>query len=259
MHPSADPIPSRLAVPGPGELEVWWTPIDLGEEVLSRAATALDPISLAKAERMRRDADRRRSLLAHALLRQLLSAVTGTPPAELVLERRCAGCGATDHGRPYLSGGPSFGISHGGDVAAVVLGAPDASVAVDVEAVQLPERWDAVRRHAFSADEWDATAHDPGAGRTQLWARKEAVVKATGHGLSIELTRIAFAHAAWATSTEHEPVDHGPLVVDIAPGEPAAPAGPWAAADLDLADDHRAAVAWHGEPVATITTHLAAL
>lgn len=243
-------LPREIPALATGAVHVWWTPIDLSPEALQRAANALDPGTLARADRMRRDADRRRIVLAHGLLRQLLSAAVGVPAPELALERRCSSCGATDHGRPWLPGGPSFGISHGGDLAVVALGAPDASVAVDVEAVQPAARWEAVRRAAFTDDEWAATADDPEAGRTALWSRKEAAVKATGHGISLDLHRVRFFPV---------PAEPAGYEVGFEPGDPAGPDGAWAVADLDLAAGHRAAVAWRGIPGAVVTVHRAAL
>jgi 4'-phosphopantetheinyl transferase len=245
-------IPARLSAPGPGTLQVWWATTDVDAHTLTRAAEALDPATLDRAGRMRREADRRRTLLAHALLRRLLAATTGTPASELAIQRRCASCGATDHGRPFLPGAPSFGLSHGGDAVAVALGASDASVAVDVEEVQPAERWEAVRRHAFSDAEWTETASDPAGERTQLWTRKEAAVKATGHGLSLALTRVHFAPTPHATDAT--------FAVRFDRGDPHAPEGAWAAADLQLAPEHRTAIAWRGTATPlTISTHRAAL
>lgn len=220
----------------PREIGVYWTTIDVTAAELATAEASVDAATLARARRMHRPDDGRRILLAHALLRQVLGRAVGRPPSELVLDRRCASCGATDHGRPSLAGGPSFGLSHGGEVVAVALAAPEASVAIDVEGTQPPERWEAVRRHAFTEADWLATAADPGPQRTALWARKEALVKAMGLGLELPLTRLHLAATGAALSA-----------VTVDAGDPAAPSGPWLVGDVDLAAAHHAAVALRGD------------
>jgi 4'-phosphopantetheinyl transferase len=222
---------------GPREIAVYWMTIDVSDAELAVAEASVDAATLARARRMHRPADGRRILLAHALLRQVLSRITGTPPAELVIERRCASCGATDHGRPFLPGGPSFGLSHGGEVVAVAVGPAEASVAIDVEPTQPPERWESVRRHAFTDADWAVTAADPGPQRTALWARKEAVAKAMGLGLELPFTRLHLPASGSALSE-----------VDVGDGDPPAPAGPWAVGDVELAPRHHAAVALRGAP-----------
>ncbi|MEH3052482.1 MAG: 4'-phosphopantetheinyl transferase superfamily protein [Patulibacter minatonensis] len=232
----ASPVPQELDVPGDGQVAVWWSRIDVEPAALVRASGAVDAATLARAQRMRRERDGRQVLLAHALLRRLLAGLTGRRAPTIELLRRCASCDGTDHGRPYLPGGASFGLSHGGELVVVALAAPGADVAVDVEAVQPPERWEAVRRHAFSDDEWAATGGDPAGDRTAHWCRKEAVVKATGYGLEIDLTRVHLDPTV-------PPATEQPSAVRFDAGDPAAPAGDWCVADLDLAPAHRVAVA----------------
>lgn len=226
---------ARLPAARSGEVGVYWMSTDAAPAALSRAQASVDAATLERARRMRREADGHRILLAHALLRQVLGQLLGRAPAALEIARRCSSCGATDHGRPYLAGGPSFGLSHGGEVVAIAVAAPQASVSIDVEADQPPARWEAVRRHAFTAADWAASAEEPGPQRTAIWARKEAVVKAMGLGLELGLTRL------------HLPPASGALqAVAVDDGAPPAPDGPWCVADVQLAAGHQAAVALHG-------------
>lgn len=227
----------RLPDARSSQVGVYWMTIDADAAQLAVAERSVDAATLERARRMRREVDGRRILLAHALLRQLLWRATGTAPSALTLDRRCGSCGATDHGRPSLAGGPSFGLSHGGDVVTVAVAAAPASVAVDVEAVQPPARWEAVRRHAFSDGDWAATEGDPAVQRTALWARKEAVVRAMGLGLELGLTRLHLPPAGPHLSP-----------VRVEDGDPPAPPGPWAVADVALAPGHCAAVAVRGAP-----------
>lgn len=227
-----------LAPPGAEEIGVYWSTIDVDDAAIAAAERSVDAATLARADRMLRPDDRRRIVLAHALLRLALLPSVGGEPSEIPLLRRCAACGSTDHGRPYLERGPSFGLSHGGRIVMVAVGPSEASVAVDVEALRPAAKWEAVRRAAFTADEWEQTAADPSGDRTALWTRKEAVVKATGLGLELPLTRVR-------PGVGGRPAELAEVAIDD--GEPAVSPGPWLVTDLHLAGDHRAAVAARGD------------
>ena len=130
--------------------------------------------------------ERDRTLVAHAALRHLLAPQLNVKPDAITLTRRCATCGSTDHGKPSLDGVPGieFSLSHSGDLAAVAIaGVP---VGVDVERRSPAIDWASIRSDTFDDDEW---TDDPTA-LTDLWSRKEAVVKATGRGMSEPLSSI---------------------------------------------------------------------
>lgn len=102
-----------------------------------------------------------------------------------LLLRRALGC--TDdallrdaNGKPYLSAGPAFSLTHGGTLAAILVA--DGPCGVDAEplnrAVRQPGR-------LFLPQEL-ATGLSPAA----LWTRKEAVFKADGRGASLFRTGI---------------------------------------------------------------------
>lgn len=155
----------------------------------------VDDVRLAKLQRFHRQEDRDRGLAAHALLRRELVALVGGSPAGLRLQTRCAACGSREHGKPELPGRPvEFNLSHSGDLVCVALAPAGAPVGVDVEQLRAVN-WTALRRSVFADAEWTATAAapDPDAARTQVWARKEAAVKASGHGLALPLRRVDVA------------------------------------------------------------------
>ena len=130
--------------------------------------------------------ERDRTLVGHAALRRLLAPELGIDPVAITLTRRCATCGSTDHGKPSLDAVPGveFSLSHSGDLVAIAIaGVP---VGVDVERRSGGTDWASIRSDTFGDDEW---TDDPTA-LTDLWSRKEAVVKATGRGMSEPLTSI---------------------------------------------------------------------
>jgi 4'-phosphopantetheinyl transferase len=236
-------VPGALPVPAPGEIQVWWSRVDAGrlpEPVRERLRADVDPARLEKLARFRLPADRDRGLAGHALLRRVLAGMTGARPAALRFGVHCPACDSDEHGKPYLLGAdgaaiPQFNLSHSGPVVAVglTMGRP---VGIDVEAARQVD-WTTLRRSVFADAEWAATqdAPEPDRLRTQLWSRKEAAVKASGHGLALPLKGVGVygasaagpaAGPAWATRL--------PEGAGLAWGR-----------DLDLGADVGAAVAVH--------------
>jgi 4'-phosphopantetheinyl transferase len=140
----------------------------------------LDDNERARADAFMRPRDRQRFIVAHGALRLLAGRELGAPPADLTwIPGR--------HGKPELAppwSGLHTSLSHSGDLiaAAVSTGRP---VGVDIQqvvpgpgAVALsvrffpPEEAEYVAAGVDETERADRFAH--------LWARKEAVVKATG-------------------------------------------------------------------------------
>jgi 4'-phosphopantetheinyl transferase len=210
-EPGPDPDALLARPPGPGELHVWWSEVPpgglgaagaLGDPAAGEPpgdlARHLDEATRARLRRMVRQEDRDRGVLAHSLARRLLAAAVGGRPEDVELDRHCAGCGSGEHGKPFLraapgAGGPApqFNLTHSGRVVAVVLGPADLPVGVDVEAARGLD-WAPLRRNVFGDDEWAAAdaAADPERERFAIWARKEAAVKASGHGLALGLSQV---------------------------------------------------------------------
>lgn len=122
---------------------------------------------------------------AHALLRRMLSEVTGLPPSEHALARRCATCRGP-HGKPYLPGLELLvSLSYTDDVVAVAVSSGP-QVGIDVERIA------ATDFHGFAdvalAPSERATSPRE---RARLWTCKEAYLKATGTGLAVDPRSIA--------------------------------------------------------------------
>lgn len=199
------PDPGSLSAPVENEVQVWWARVPvgrLGDTWRDHLSHYVDAATLTRLARFHRVEDRDRGLAAHALFRRLLAAVAGGTPSELVLGTRCAGCAKTDHGKPYLVTGEGAGeptyrppvevnLSHSGEAVGVALTAPGVQVGVDVEQRRTVD-WVAMRRTVFADDEWVATetAAQPDRRRTEYWTRKEAAVKASGHGMSLPFREV---------------------------------------------------------------------
>jgi 4'-phosphopantetheinyl transferase len=199
---------TELPPPAAGEVAVWWAELPDGglgdagalgdaDDPGSAGALArhLDEPTRARLRRMVRQEDRDRGVLAHSLARRVLAAALGGDPQDVPLDVACAGCGSREHGKPHVRAGvpgaPEFNLTHSGRVVAVVLAPAGMPVGVDVEARRAMD-WAPLRRNVFGDEEWHATgaATDPERERFATWARKEAAVKASGHGLSLGLSGV---------------------------------------------------------------------
>jgi 4'-phosphopantetheinyl transferase len=172
----------------PGVCRVWWA---RAGDVDARHDALLAPDDLARRARLRREADRRLLTAAWALARIVLGDVLGVPPAEVPVDRTCPRCGEP-HGRPELAGvpGPRFSVSHSGDCVAVAV-CRSAPVGVDVEALGRfgPAELADVAAAVLAPGEHAGSAR----GLTTTWTRKEALLKATGEGLSSPLDRVVLS------------------------------------------------------------------
>ncbi len=175
---------------------------------LSRArppsAGELSAAEEARAARRIFDDDRRRFAASRAALRRLLAARTGTEARAVVIEG-----GPND--RPVMPGGPSFSVSHSGNLWLCAVGG-DRALGVDTEEVRgVAEAADIALRW-FTASERQRLAADEAAGREapflRGWVRKEAFLKALGVGFSSE----------GATLLDPDPEEWAVVDLDPAPG-----------------------------------------
>jgi 4'-phosphopantetheinyl transferase len=189
-----------------------------------------------RARRFVREQDRHSFTAAHGGLRLLLAAMLGDPPQSFTFI-------ANEYCKPRLAQpcGIGFNMSHSGGI--VLIGvARDLAIGVDVEALRpVPERPNIVRRYFHPGEAADfATLSEE---RTEgaffrCWSRKEAVVKALGVGMSLDLDRYRVTCLPGAA----------PAVIALE-GE-AEPGGSWSLIDLDPGPRHVGAVAARGKPLA---------
>lgn len=130
------------------------------------------------------EVDRDRSIAGRGGLRWILSAYSGVRPADFVFK-------TGSHGKPSLvaTGIPlEFNVSHSGDC--VLVGVTrESPCGVDIERSRSARSELAIAERFFGARELDWLKQTEG-GFLRLWAAKEAIIKAVGHGLSIPLSDV---------------------------------------------------------------------
>jgi len=135
----------------------------------------LDRGERIRARRFRSDAEGARYAWTHIVLRQLIARRLRVPPASVVFDRRAGG-------KPFVAGahGVEFSVSRSGGLA--VFAVSERPVGVDVERVV-----DGVWTPSFARTQFgDSLAGAPQRELFREWARREALAKYTGAGLTNE-------------------------------------------------------------------------
>ncbi len=156
-------------------------------------------------------ADRRQFLLAHVMLRKVLSRYADVPPQAWRFRKN-------EFGRPEIAGpvsaaGLSFNLSHtrGLVACAVTLGRP---VGIDVEDLQRGSPVMDLAARYFSSFEMAELSGLPAERQSErffeLWTLKEAYLKARGVGLSLGLDRFSMRLAPGQAPT----ISFAPGLVD---------------------------------------------
>lgn len=182
-----------------------------------------------RAGRFRFDRDRRFYVVRHAKLRSLLSRYLACPPRDIPIR-------IGPRGKPFVADSElQFNVSHSGDFALYVV-AYGLDVGCDIAFHDDRIAVDAISERFFSPTERRILRHCPPNGRRaaffDVWTCKEAVLKASGLGLSSPLD-----------SFDVSPV-HAEQIVSPGSG------GRWLVRSLEAAADYSVAIAasgadWH--------------
>lgn len=140
-----------------------------------------------RAERFHFDEHRNRFIIARALLRKILDLYTNTPAEDIQFEKG-------ERGKPYLKNNRfnlQFNLSHSHDLAVYAF-TNEIEIGIDIEKIKTKFNEEVAKRF-FSADEYTALSALPLAEQIrafyQIWAGKEAVIKALGAGLYAPLDK----------------------------------------------------------------------
>jgi len=176
--------PARAEAEPPGEhtVQVWCSVLRCEPQAIPRFQSTLPTDERERASRFRTEELRHRFIVSRIVLRRILSGSLGVEPDRIQLR--------TDaDGKPCLadSCGIEFNLAHTGDLmlVAVTCGIP---VGVDVERIRQLNDSQAIARRFFTQREanWLQRVNAAGLNRAffSLWTRKEAILKATGEGIS---------------------------------------------------------------------------
>jgi 4'-phosphopantetheinyl transferase len=197
--------PGRLAVgwPGATPIRLVWCLTRVGAHAVLAARADVDPATAARADAMAHPGDRRRILVAHALLRREVAPGVGVAPSDVRIARHCGRCGSPEHGRPVLEGttGPAaqISLSHAGDLAILAVADQGLYVGVDAEPVDrsaVPRLREGLELFMSASERAQVrAADDPVLAMVRSWTGQEAVAKATGLGLGDELLDVDIAAA----------------------------------------------------------------
>lgn len=129
------------------------------------------PNRYANAMKFKQENDRLRSLTATYLLKQTFPMLS---ESDILYN---------DYDKPILKKGPSFNLSHSGDLC--VIAEDELEIGIDIEFMD--EKNLKVCNHVFVEDELLWMQEEPLIRFHVLWTQKEALVKAVGKGMNISL------------------------------------------------------------------------
>jgi 4'-phosphopantetheinyl transferase len=219
----------RLA---PNEVHVWAAPLEVSAAARARLAATLSDDERERAAQFKFENLRHRYVAGRGLLRDLLSRYVNADPVAVELTY-------SDHGKPSLASqfagaGIHFNLAHSDDLALFAFTRAGA-VGVDVEWIRPVKDMEELVARFFSPRESELfrelAAADRPAAFFNLWTRKEAMLKATGEGLTGSLSRIEVSFLPGESAR----------VIRIA-GDPAA-AAEWSLRELSPAEGFVGAVA----------------
>lgn len=202
-------------------IDVWVFPLDGAPELA--VGDTLSAEELDRASRFRFEHLRRAYVIAHVMLREVLSRYTNIRPAELNVATRPGG-------KPFLRDAVDidFSLSHTEGLAAIAVAA-NAKVGVDIEKMRPVDQDFAALIGARDAREVKALpCEDQLAAMFRCWTRKEALLKGVGLGLLDDLDVVSVGVAASCkVDSSHAEID----------------AGRWAILDLDAPVGYVGAIA----------------
>ena len=218
------------------EVHVWSAKLDQTASRVHNLQQTLDGNERARAERFYFRRDRNHFIVAHGLLRVILSRYLNIEPGDL---RFCY----SPYGKPMLAkefdgDRLRFNLSHSHSVVLYAV-TRAREIGIDIECIRPELAYEQIAEGFFSPREVAALRTVPMSRQLKAffdcWTRKEAYIKARGEGLSLALDRFD---------------------VSLAPGEPATllstvgdphETSRWSLRELDVAPGYVAALAVEGQ------------
>lgn len=164
-------------------IDLWSFRLSESRDQLAACRSTLTETEQARAEKFLKPSDQERYVLCRGILRRILAELLHTDPTDIEFERNA-------QGKPYLPGGElDFNLSHSRD-RLLIASTSDRAVGVDIEFRRDGIPMDAIAARWFAAQEkqFFQGLENPRNGFFDIWAKKEAYVKARGEGIFRELS-----------------------------------------------------------------------
>jgi 4'-phosphopantetheinyl transferase len=202
------------------EIHIWRAPLDIGAEKIRSLETFLQPDESQRAARFRFPEHRARFIAARGILRSILGIHLGCAAGDL---RFAYG----EHGKPWLAEPAGtrveFNVSHSAGLAVYAV-ALRRRVGVDVERIKPDGSWLRIAEQYFTVPEAaELTALPEEAMRNkffEMWAAKEARLKALGVGLRFPLENAGELSSWPVVKFSPQPGYSAALAFASAPREP---------------------------------------
>jgi 4'-phosphopantetheinyl transferase len=204
------------------------------ERDLQKLTPILAPTELGRMDSFKSQRSRQCFAMVHVALRILLGRYTGIHPAAIQFS-------LGEHGKPVLTGNipPYFNLTHSDSLAALAFAA-DVDIGIDVERIRPITDAAAIASSFFAEGEAAQLSSLPPSESERAfflcWTRKEALLKATGLGLSVPLDTF---------QVNFRPGQEARLIAGQ--GQLSRPED-WQLQDLALAPGYAGAIAYMGPP-----------
>lgn len=172
-----------------GELHIWQYAINEQDYAAEKISPILSAEESAKAKRFLFEKDAIKYVCNHRFMRNVLAGYLSKEPSKIQFKH-------TELGKPYVEGaGLFFNLSHRNKYGLLAI-FKEAEIGVDVEYIKELQDVDTFSSYSFSEQEKALIFNNGKANPNVLftfWAFKEAYIKATGTGLSVDISKINLA------------------------------------------------------------------
>jgi 4'-phosphopantetheinyl transferase len=168
------------------QVDIWRINISLNLQHVGVLLEVLNPEEVKRSDKYFSKADRNKYIIRHGALRYILAQYLKQPAANIAFK-------ITENGKPVIDhpGGPqiNFNLSDSADWVLIAIAKP--AVGIDVELMKPNFSYDDILHLNFSEQEIQFIKQQDSLKRFfLLWTRKEAILKATGIGLTDHLLLI---------------------------------------------------------------------